>query len=85
MDPFASVSSSIPGVEMGTNDLYLIKKLKESKLTISKISWYCEKIRNIEVEGATFGAGFKTVLSGPRDSLTTLPLFLVSKDNRIDR
>jgi len=37
MDPFASVSSSVPGVEMGTNDLYLIKKLKESKLTIPKI------------------------------------------------
>ena len=33
------------GIEMGTNDLYLIKKLKENGVTVEKLQKYSKRIK----------------------------------------
>jgi hypothetical protein len=40
-----NIHAKLIGVEMGTNDLYLIKKLKESGVTMERMNMYAKKIK----------------------------------------
>jgi hypothetical protein len=43
-------------VEMGSNDLYVIKKLREAEITLEKIDAYLRKVYISIKEGNGFGA-----------------------------
>jgi hypothetical protein len=43
-------------VEMGSNDLYVIKKLREAEITLEKIDAYLRKVYFSIKEGNGFGA-----------------------------
>jgi hypothetical protein len=44
-------------VEMGSNDLYVIKKLREAEITLEKIDAYLRKVYFSIKEGNGFSAG----------------------------
>jgi hypothetical protein len=44
-DAMETIHAKLIGVEMGTNDLYLIKKLKESGVTLERMNMYAHKIK----------------------------------------
>jgi hypothetical protein len=43
---FDTIQTQLEGVEMGTNDLYLIKKLKESGVTLERMTSYFKKVKH---------------------------------------
>jgi hypothetical protein len=45
-----SIHARLVGIEMGTNDLYLIKKLKESGVSIERMNSYLRKMLHVAKE-----------------------------------
>lgn len=69
------------GLEMGTNDLYLIKKLKENGVTVEKLLAYSKSIKRaakkLELQDKNYSGN--TQMSDPGKHLIK-PIFHVSRE-----
>lgn len=67
----------IEGMEMGTNDLYLIKKLKESGVTVQKMTAFSQKLKQA-CKLVPSDSHLAKALDGGQSQIR--PIFFVSKE-----
>lgn len=68
---------------MGTNDLYLIKKLKESCVTLDKLNYYLVRIKRASQEQTSPSSNMNSTKLDT-NTLSVRPIFQVSREEYKD-